>query len=218
MDEKPEVIQKEIEQTSTSLKEKVEMLEEQVLGTVKDATETVGDTVESVKDSVAETIQTVKETVHDIGDTLRRTFDLRYQVQRHPWPMMGGSVLAGFAAGKLLGRLVGGPREVSQNGSPVRAPSAATLYTSAPPAAAEPSRPGLFNRLLERVEPEIDKVKGMAIGAVFGLLRDMAKRSLPESLSAKVDEVMNSVTTKLGGEPIHGPVSEFSPGSHDGPR
>jgi hypothetical protein len=217
MDQEPEVIKHDIGHTASSLKDKVELLEEQVLGTVKNTTEAVSTTVENVKESVEETIETVKETVHDIGATLRRTVDLRYHTQRHPWPMLGGSVLAGFAAGKLFGHFVGGAGAAHGNGRHIRSTAAAAPYTSAP-ATAESSRPGLFGRLLERLEPEIDRVKGMTIGAAVGLLRDLVKRSLPDSLSEKVEEVMNSITTRLGGEPIHGPVSEFSPGGAGGSR
>lgn len=225
MDQEPEVIKREIEQTSSSLKDKVEQLEEQVLGTVKEATTTVGntvegvkETVEDVKESVAETIQTVKqtftETVHSIGSTLRRAFDLRYQTRRHPWAMVGGSVLAGFTAGKLLGSR-GSGRVEHTNGRSFRSSSTSAASSAAAAdiargTAAASSQPGLFSRLFGRFEPEINKVKETAVGTLFGTLRDLVKRSLPPSWASTVEEVMNSVTTKLGGEPVHGPVGNSS--------
>jgi ElaB/YqjD/DUF883 family membrane-anchored ribosome-binding protein len=211
-DEQPEVIQKQIEQTSSSLKGKVEQLEEQVLGTVKGTTAAVTDTVENVKETVAETIETVKETVQETVQTVKRTFDLRYQTEQHPWAMLGGSVAAGFAVGKLVGW--GGhawSRHYSGNGR------ASAAYPSTPARAAAPSSfaaevpgsgPNFWSRLLGRFDREVNTVKEMAIGTLVGLARDWAKQALPASLSSKVDEVMNSVTTKLGGEPIRGPVTE----------
>src|SRR5919204_42605 len=62
-----------------------------VRGTVQSAKATVEETIENVRSKVQETVQTVK-----------RTFDLPYQVERHPWAMVGGSVLAGYLAGTFL--------------------------------------------------------------------------------------------------------------------
>ena len=60
-----------------------------------------------------------------------------------------------------------------------------------------PSGPGVFDLFHD----EIAQVKAMAIGYVMGLARDALKESAPQ-LAAKIDDVMNSVTTKLGGEPV----------------
>jgi ElaB/YqjD/DUF883 family membrane-anchored ribosome-binding protein len=222
MADEPEVIKHQIDETASSLKEKVELLEEQVLGTVKGTTEAVTDTVENVKETVAETIETVKETVQETVQTVKRTFDLRYQTQQHPWLMMGGSVVAGFTAGKLLGRWTGYEAEATNGryhaasaSAPVSGgyPETPSSYMRAPSQEAAPgSQPGIFSKLTNMLGPEIAKVKQTAIGTIFGLLRDMAKQHLPATLASKVDEVMDSVTTKLGGEPIAGPVSESSAG------
>jgi ElaB/YqjD/DUF883 family membrane-anchored ribosome-binding protein len=211
MDQEPETIKQDIEQTASSLKDKVEMLEEKVVGTVKGTTEAVSDTVENVKESVAETIETVKETVSETVQSVKQAFDVCYQTRQHPWLMMCGSMAAGFAVGKLLG-----PRRSESARSDALPTSSATAYQAAPTRqtayASAPStngiRPGLLSRFFGKFEPEINQVKEMAIGTMFGFLRDLAKQALPERLSAKVDDVMNRVTTKLGGEPIHGPVMQ----------
>jgi ElaB/YqjD/DUF883 family membrane-anchored ribosome-binding protein len=217
MADEPEVIkekelQHQIDETASSLKDKVEQLEQQVLGTVKGTTEAVTETVETVKDTVAETIETVKETVHETVATVKRTFDLKYQVRQHPWLMVGGSVAAGFTVGKLLGSRES--RAETTNGRYTLSESTdgyATSQAASTPAvsepAAEPSRPGLFSALWDRFDTEIAKVKQTAIGMIFGYFRDMAKDALPPTLASKVDEVMDSVTTKLGGEPVRGPVA-----------
>jgi ElaB/YqjD/DUF883 family membrane-anchored ribosome-binding protein len=222
MGEEPEVIKHEIDQTASSLKEKVEQLEEQVLGTVKGTTEAVTGTVETVKETVAETIETVKETVQDTVQSVKRTFDLKYQTRQHPWLMVGGSMMAGFTAGKLIGPR-GGPYAGSTNGhygtasfsAPVsgaypdsQVADAAYAPGRPPEPAPEGYPPGLLSRLLERFEPEITKVKQTAIGMVFRWLSDMAKQALPDPLAAKTDEIFNSITTKLGGEPMPRPASE----------
>jgi hypothetical protein len=40
-----------------------------------------------------------------------RWFDLRSQVDEHPWEMVGGSLVAGFLAGSLAGSLSAGGRQ-----------------------------------------------------------------------------------------------------------
>jgi ElaB/YqjD/DUF883 family membrane-anchored ribosome-binding protein len=100
MDNESEVIRQQMEETRTSLAEKLETLEQQVVGTVQGATTAVADTVESVKDAVQETVSTVQESVHD-------ALDLSRHVERHPWAMVGGSVALGYLAGRLLGRAAG---------------------------------------------------------------------------------------------------------------
>jgi hypothetical protein len=54
--------------------------------------------------------------------------------------------------------------------------------------------------------PELQSLKGLAIGALIGVARDMVTRSLPEQMKTQVADVMNNVTSKLGGEPIRGEV------------
>src|SRR5205807_7707122 len=69
-----------------------------------DATSAVSGTVETVKDAVQETAATVKDTVHDTVESVKEAFDLRCQVDQHPWLMMGISAGAGYLSGCLLGR------------------------------------------------------------------------------------------------------------------
>jgi len=60
-------------------------------------------------------------------------------------------------------------------------------------------------------------VKSMGIGMALGILRDMAVQWAPENMASNVKNVIDSVTVKLGGEPIQGPVLAGSvPGMHEG--
>src|SRR5205814_9935645 len=137
---------------------------------------TVEGTIENVESSVQETVASVK-----------RTFDLPYQVDRHPWAMLGGSLLTGF----VLGNYVEGRRQREQlRPRPSLAPSRTVVSDRIPALTSEPSQPaGLLSWLRQTFDDEIEKVKGMAIGAAMGIVRDLAKESLPK-LAPQIDEGM----------------------------
>jgi len=226
MDPQPDVIrqQQEIDKTRESLTQKVETLENEIKGTVSEVTGTVKETLDSVKETVSSvtgavenTVDTVKnkveQTFEETVDTVKRSFDIPYQVQRHPWAMAGGALLAGVAVGYTLG---GRRRPASYGGRSYAAPSAARsdLAGAYPdrareerrPERAEARGPGLLSQLLKPFESEIDKVKEVAIGALLGMARDALKRNLPPALAANVEEIMDSATRKAGGAPVRGPV------------
>jgi ElaB/YqjD/DUF883 family membrane-anchored ribosome-binding protein len=205
----PEAIRSQIEETRSSLTEKLETLENEVKETVVEAKAAVTETVEAVKETVENTVEAVKDT-----------FDLRRQVCQHPWAMLGGSMLCGFLVGSFL------PRPRSSGGSmtwgraertsdrmgptagveTVRDMVRPTESGSRPEPAPRPSEPSLLSDLTDTFQSEIDELKGVAIGAALGLLRDVAVRSLPPTLAPRIREVIDRVTTKLGGEPVQGTI------------
>ena len=102
MDHETEIIKQQMEDTRESLSEKLEALEQHVMTSVQDTTDSVASTVESVKDAVHDTVSSVRETVSETVDTVKEAFDIRQQVERHPWPMVAGATLVGFVVGRLL--------------------------------------------------------------------------------------------------------------------
>jgi len=207
------VIRQEIEQTRESLTDKIQVLENEVKETISDAKETVTGTIETAKQTVEDITSNVKETVQETVQTVKRTFDLPYQVQQHPWGMLGGSMAAGFLAGYLMPstrQLDRWGHQLARAAAPTRSPSPEATRFSNGHAPQQPvatsEGPGFLDRLLNQFEPEVNRVKEMAIGTVVGLLRDWITRSLPDSLAPRVEELMNQTTSKLGGEPIRGPV------------
>jgi hypothetical protein len=143
-------------------------------------------------------------------ETVKRTFDLEYQVQQHPWAMFGGSIVVGCLAGTLFEGLRRGRHAPW-------APAAESLTTLASPdgyAQTSPSyqptgssQTSWFSNLLHQFDHEIEQVKELAIGAAMGVLRDYIKQSLPDSLDPKVSDILDSMTAKLGGRPV-GPVMD----------
>jgi uncharacterized protein YjbJ (UPF0337 family) len=208
MAEDPEVIRAQMEQTRASLTEKLEALESQVVGTVQEATSAVADTVETIKEAAQETVGTVKDTVHDTVESVRETFDVRLQFQRRPWFMVGGSVLLGYLAGSLVdgrGRrrrrpLMGNAAAPSSNrvAEPPR-----ELMASAPP---RPVSNGLGHKLSEALQPELERLKGIAIGALIGIVRDVTASSINGEVGDQLREAFDNVTERLGGRTFKQPI------------
>jgi hypothetical protein len=213
MDNEPEVIREQMAETRASLTEKLETLEQQVVGTVQGATSAVTETVENVKEAVHETVDTVKETFHDTVDGVRESLDLCKQVDRHPYLMMAAACSVGYISGRLL---------FPSSHLALPLPSDGSAWTESPRPEARnwrpeerfvrdhrretPRRSLTMDRLTDKFRPELDQLKGMAIGYLAGAVRDLLRQSLPDEMAPKFSEVMNSITTKLGGQPIEGPV------------
>lgn len=217
MDNENEVdaIREQMKETRSSLVEKVETLEQKVTGTVEGVTHTV----ENVRDAVKETVETVKESIGETVETVKETFNLRRQMDRHPWLVLGGSVAAGY----LLGTFLGGPRSERRAAPRTPAPPPPTrarttldlaglrtyppegrdvVRETAPPSPPAPAERGWLAKLGDAVAPEVNKVKAMAIGTVLGLVRDAVTRSVPQEMGSKLADAIDNITRKAGGEPV----------------
>ena len=251
MDNETEVIRERMEDARTDLSDKLEKLEKQVMDTVQGATSAVADsvqnatstvtdtiqsvrdvvdnvkdsvqgTVDSVKDSVQGTVDSVKETMHDTVEGVKQTFDLHRQMDQHPYLMVGGAVVVGFVAGRMLNvapaaRAMGraaesfGPtvsRFARSAASNLGAAASAVGSTAASVGGAAVTAGGWMGALESTFGPEINKVKELAIGTLLGVVRDMAVKAAPETLVPHVREIMDGLTTKLGGKPVEGTVFE----------
>jgi ElaB/YqjD/DUF883 family membrane-anchored ribosome-binding protein len=189
-----------------ALTEKLEALETKIVDTVDDAREAVAETVESVREGVKESVETVKDTVHTSAQAVKDTFDLQRQVERHPWPMVGGAIAVGFVAGWALNRAAGN--------APAAPPAAALAPTPVPPlhayrlerpsAATGTAAPSSSwaEQCFKMFRPELEKLKGLVVGAVMGVVREMVTEPLPGEMRPKLGEILDNITTKLGGEPV----------------
>jgi uncharacterized protein YjbJ (UPF0337 family) len=209
MAQEPEVIRQNIEETRGDLTRKIEVLEKEVLGTVKGTTAAVAETVENVKDTVENTVENVKDHIESTIESVKETFDLRLQTQRHPWAIMGGTVFAGYLLGSLLpsGRSSRGVSAVPRE-TPLSLPAYASAVSSLPPEPrpAPAPRRSILAGLMEQFAPEIQQLKGVAIGAAAAAIRDLIKDKVPEGLQPHVHDMIHNVTHKLGGEDVKGPI------------
>jgi len=214
MPDEPEVIRQQMEETRSALSDKLQTLEQQVVETVSEANTAVADTVETVKEAVQNTVDTVKETVDETLERVKDTFDVPLQVRRHPWLMVGGSVALGYAGGYLLER-----REAGSKREALSPPSAGYVQTNGLRGSAraerepeyrqnEPAerRAGVGSWLAKEFGPEISKLKALALGALMGVARDAVVPSLSGEVRTRVEEVINGLTARMGGEVFHEPL------------
>ena len=161
VDRSPEAICAEMALTRSALTGKLELLEDRV----QDKIQRVRAKVDSVQD-----------TVHGAVETVKRTFDLPYQVRQHPWPMVGASVAAGMVLARLVERRE--PAVEQEN------------Y--------EAQRP---NRFTAMFGDELHFLQRTAVGAVMSLVRNSLNKSFP-GMAPETQRVIDGLTRKLGGEPV----------------
>jgi len=249
----------DIEETRASMNEKLELLEERVRDTLEETRTAVGDIVDNVKGTVEETVDAVKETVDGAKSTVenivenvketmddtvtkvKRSFDLRYQVEQNPWLMAGGAVVVGSILGSLINRDEGrryssystdsmhtgnyvadttggtGPYSISGEGD-----SEASQANVVPSYQAQKQRS--WGSALGQFQEEFDVVKGVVTSAVMGTvmktLQEMIRQNIP-SMASQFDEAMNRIGKKWGvkpnehdpnHEPVNGIRQEQTPG------
>jgi len=229
VDNELEVIRHQMEEKRVSLADKLDALENQVIGKVQDTTQEVTNIVREVKEGVTDVVHDVKSTVdsvtegvQDTVESVKDTFDFREHIRRNPWLSLGGAVAAGFVGGYLLGPSSRKEETSYWQPYPVRAgePMPSSLSDlAAPRPEAEAPRPGpakqqeesttdhILSVLGETGSQALTKVKEMAVGALMGLLGEVVVNALPETFKPDASKLLTDLTTKLGGR-----VIDFSKG------
>jgi len=216
MENEPELIRDQMQETRTALTEKLEALEQQVSNTVQTATSTVTETVQTVKDAVENTVGTVQETVQDtvstVKETVKETFDLPGHIERHPWMALAGSVAVGYLAERLIHagehRRTGGDPM-----APLTHPESQPTHNgsngarkSEPSEGKTDSDEGWMQSLLGGFSGELDTLKNLGLAAMMAIVRDLTTRSIPGEIGSRVQTWMNDVTEKMGAQPIREPI------------
>jgi len=215
MSEKLELLEQKVVDTVDGTATAVTDAVEAVKDTVKETTSAVAETVCQVKESVSETVHTVTDTVKGGLTSVKDFFDIR----KNPWLGIGGSVVAGYVVAKF----VFPPRR-----DPIQGLSSAGGYTvtSTPPSAAAavpaPSQrshamstnggshrdksksadsKGWLASLAGQWEPEINKVKGMALGMLIDVSRDVVVKAMPPQWKEQLMGVFQGLASKLHATP-----------------
>lgn len=164
-------IRRQMEDTRIALSDKFGALEQQVTGTV-----------ETVKDSV---------------NTVKNSFDLKMHVRKRPLTLLAAAGALGLvlgyrsSAGRVLRRA-----EVVRNIREARDLARQAREQPVP----EANRSDFLASLGQSFEKELSLVKGLAVGAVLGLVRDMAVKSVSGHTQRYFEDAIDGVTRRLGGQ------------------
>jgi len=213
---RPDELRQQIDATRDDLTTKVEALEQRVM-----------DTVDEARTAVLDTVAAVKGTVRDTVDSFKQAIDLRHQVRNHPWAALGGAVAAGYVLARLLSqrapeRTLPGQRAPEYLPSQPRLQPLATHPLdngAAPPAAPgaklKPHRPSLLRELAEKFAPEIEQLKAIAIGSLMAVARESINQSIAPPLGPELAKIVDSITPKLGGTPLHTQSDDLAREPHE---
>lgn len=176
--EDEELIRQRMEEKREALNAKLETLEQKVADSVSAVTQTVTD---------------VQEKVHAGVESVKDAVDVKAHVDRHPWLMLGGSVLCGYVLGDLL---LGVRRRAPE---PRFTPTPERIQHNGHQAA---DQNGGGPNWLAGFEPEIRHLKGLALGAALGTVREMLTAEVPPHMAAHLRDIIDAVTQKAGGDPV----------------
>jgi len=205
---------------------------ESVRDTIKDAVDgvkgSVQDTVDTVKDAVTGTVDTVKHALD-----FREQYEAHPWVFFGGSVIAGfagGLLLHGAEDRKLRNwmhaAMTHAPWTGSGPGSPAYRPSyAAESSLSSMAASSAPARDttgagghaggstnglrdehSLLSTLTDKFGGELDQLKGLAVGALLGVAKNMIRANFGGGMSNHLTGLVDSLTTKLGGRPVEGPI------------
>ena len=197
MNDTPEVIRQQMEETKSQLSEKLVSLESQVTDTVQSTGTAVNATVEAVQ----VTVETVTGAVQDAVQSVNNAFDFRRQINRHPLLAVGGAVVLGYLAVEFMAgseKKSEPPPETALPPSPFAnnagdgngksaVASAATASTIA--AAYESGRESSSRHQLQ----------DLAIRALIGVVQDVATRAVPQVVDYLTGTHANAPINPLDG-------------------
>jgi ElaB/YqjD/DUF883 family membrane-anchored ribosome-binding protein len=207
-----EVIRQKMQEARNSLTDKLEVLEESVVGTVSETADVVKETVETVKDTVEATAETVKETVQEGVDTVRHWLDFSGHTRQHPWLMMAGAAGFGFILETILvGRRPSTIGAVADVAATVARPVAAASqhhHRSHHNGNGHSKKRGVTSAITSTMSglfgnfgPQVAKLKDMAINSLLQMVKQTVLKSIPQQMHQTVTEMIDTASRKLVGEP-----------------
>jgi len=157
--------------------------------------------VQQATSAVTETVANVKETMHEGVETVKEAVDIQAHVEKHPWLMLGGAMMTGYVMGTLLhGAEKQGDRESkprSQTGTPRSHGNGHHKRESE-----KKETVSADSGWLGMLEPEINKLKGLALGVALGTVREALTAEIPPHLAEQLGQIIDAVTVKVGGDPV----------------
>ena len=129
-------------------------------GTADDKINATRVKLEQTSSDLVAKLELLQGRLQDTVGKVKRSFDLRYQASRYPWPFFGGSVALGFIIG-----MRGARRAMAD-----------TAERYARGAKREP--PPKWRGVQDSVRDELAALKGIAIGAIVKTLLGMVRQAL----------------------------------------
>ena len=144
---------------------------------------------DDIRQNIESTRASLDEKLDSLETKARQTFDLNHQVSERPWMALGAAVAAGFVLGSL-----GGGEEQRWHGQPATTTdynqhaytSNQNAYTGAP----QQNKSGV-DSFLSQFDDEIEMLKGAAVSAITGLLRDSIRAYVP-AIGQQLDKMSGS--------------------------
>ena len=154
-------------ETRTAISQKIEMLEHRLQ-----------ETVEGTKTTVEEIVDRVKDAADDFVDRTKQTFDPTYQVERHPWAMVGGAIFIGYVLGTLESRMPF--RQEAPGVYPYYPPNAPEEEGAAVmPTASSFRQSNLWQEMSQEISGEIEHAKQALIEVGRSFVRDFFQQAIP---------------------------------------
>jgi hypothetical protein len=92
------IIRQQMVETRGQLSDKLQSLEDQVSDTVQ----STGSVVTATAGAVQDTVESITGAVQDAVKSVTNAFDLQQQMEKHPWLVLGGSVVLGYLSREIL--------------------------------------------------------------------------------------------------------------------
>lgn len=182
MDESPEVIRQQIELTKLQLTQNLGSLEHQVAETVQSSFSKVKNSVETVH----ETVETVATVIQGAMQSVTNAFDIRRQIERHPWLVIGGSVVTGCLVVKYLS---GSKNESELACGMARTPSCPTAGYASPetgtPTVASAATASAIAAAYESglKSSSWNQLRSAGISTLMWIMQDIASRAVPQAIA-----------------------------------
>lgn len=154
---------------------------------------------------VSVSVRTVKDSVN----TVRDTFDLKLHVRRRPWTLLAGATALGFLGGLRSNshRTGSSAGNGKSDGKPfAHADPEEHTYTRIGDGRngedstrhAAVVAPGWLAKLSDTFQPEIAELKGILLGSVLELVREIVTKRVSKSMEQSVGDRNNGSKSTLG--------------------
>jgi ElaB/YqjD/DUF883 family membrane-anchored ribosome-binding protein len=146
----------------------------------------------ALEHQVGETIHKATEKIKAIKESL----NLPEQVNQHPWAFVGGAAGVGFAVGWLFRQR---PVAVVQVPVPAAGEEGEMAHAGngrKTAVAVEASR-SWWAPVKEKIDPEIQKLKALAVGVVLDRVEDVLVAPVPEEMRPQVQTILDNIKEKL---------------------